>query len=202
VQELTEQLKRAQTEALQDPLTGLLNRRGFERAILERGAGAAHLAGAALLVADLDHFKHINDVHGHLLGDKVLQAIARILQMNVKDEGILARLGGEEFAVLLNDTNASRARSLAEKVRSAISMCQIRTGDGKSYVGMVTVSLGVAVAAAGESLEQLIHRADAAMYLAKGAGRNRVFVAKCGVHAAADGDDDQHSMSGVSESRL
>ncbi len=186
VQWLTEQLERAQTEALQDPLTGLLNRRGFERTILEQDG--TDLSGAALLVADLDHFKRINDVHGHLLGDRVLQAIARTFQQNVKSSGILARLGGEEFAILLPNTSLGDARALAESLRFAVSMCKIHGRDGRTFVGMVTISLGVAAASAGESLEQLIHRADAAMYQAKGAGRNRVLIAaRSNMHEVASG---------------
>lgn len=184
VQVLTERLERAQTEALQDPLTGLMNRRGFARTVSEQVARVGDLSGTALLVADVDHFKRINDAHGHLIGDKVLQSIAQILQLNVRDGGIVARLGGEEFAVLLRNTDLGAAGRLAEKLRAAISVCRIRDARGKTYVGLVTVSLGVAVAQPRESLEQLIRRGDAAMYLAKQAGRDRVLVAASAEYAA------------------
>ncbi len=188
VQVLTEQLRRAQTEALQDPLTGLMNRRGFEGTVLEQVDGAGDLSGTTLLVADVDHFKRVNDVHGHLLGDKVLQSIAQIFQSNVKEHGIMARLGGEEFAVLFRNTNIGDAGRLAEKLRAAISSCRIRDANGRIYEGLVTVSMGLAVATAGENLEELMRRADAAMYRAKRAGRNRIFIAATSVREADSGD--------------
>ncbi|HLS82856.1 MAG TPA: GGDEF domain-containing protein [Steroidobacter sp.] len=171
VRKLTEQLERAQQEALLDPLTGLLNRRGFERR-LEGHPYDGQLQGGALLIADIDRFKSINDTHGHVLGDKVIRSVAQTLCSSIKGRDVAARLGGEEFAAYLPQTSLKGAAALAEQIRAAVASGRIRRGD--EQLGAVTLSIGVATARAGESLEHLIARADAAMYAAKAAGRNRV----------------------------
>lgn len=174
VRQLTEQLEQARAEALLDPLTGLKNRRGFERAIGELDG----IGGNALLVADIDHFKQINDAHGHLLGDKVLRAIGRILNENSKRRDLVGRWGGEEFTLLLVRTPLEGARAVAEQIRSTVTGLRIRKADGSELEGQVTLSLGIAVAQASETFEDLMRRADAAMYSAKRKGRNRVFIAE------------------------
>ena len=174
VQVLTQKLEQAQTEALLDPLTGLNNRRGLERSINESGGT---LGGFALLLADIDNFKSINDTHGHLLGDKVLRAVAQVVRGCIKGRDIAARMGGEEFAVLLPETSVQGAAVLAEKIRQAISQVSIRRIDRNEYVGNVTLSVGVAAAQDTDTLESLVERADAALYVAKRGGRNRVSVA-------------------------
>jgi diguanylate cyclase len=177
VGELRNALERAQSEALLDPLTGLKNRRAFERAVSQIMADAsAGLDGAALLVIDIDHFKQVNDTYGHLLGDKVLRAVAQVLQANVKGRDLVARLGGEEFAVLLLQATPGGALAVAEQIRVAIAQGQIRTPTAGKLVGAITVSTGVAIAAPGDSLEAALERADAALYEAKRSGRNRVCV--------------------------
>jgi diguanylate cyclase len=171
---LTENLQRAQSEALLDALTGLKNRRGFERAMEELQSEPAGLEGAALLIADIDHFKAINDTHGHLLGDKVLRAIAQVLRSNIKGRDVAARLGGEEFAILLPGTSAAGAAALAKQICASVARGRIHHGDVRGPIGQVTLSVGVAVASKSETLEGLMERADRAMYAAKRAGRNRV----------------------------
>ena len=173
VQTLTQRLEQAQTEALLDPLTGLHNRRGLERSIGEAGG---KLEGASLLLADIDNFKGINDTHGHLLGDKVLRAVSQVLRSCIKGGDMAARMGGEEFAVVLPETSLQGATVVAEKIRKAISQVRIRRVDRNEYLGNVTLSVGVACAQPGDVLEKLIERADAALYAAKRAGRNRVSV--------------------------
>jgi diguanylate cyclase len=177
VQTLTQRLEQAQSEALLDPLTGLNNRRGLERAIQEVGGIPA---GCALLLADIDNFKSINDTHGHLLGDKVLRAVAQVIRACIKGQDIAARMGGEEFAILLPETSVQGAAALAEKIRQAISKVSIRRIDRNEYVGNVTLSVGVADTQTGDTLESLAERADAALYAAKRAGRNRVSIATAG----------------------
>jgi diguanylate cyclase len=170
---LTENLQLAQTQALVDSLTGLKNRRGFEQAVelqLQRGG----LAGTALMLLDIDHFKAVNDRHGHVLGDKVLCAVADILLANIKGRDVAARYGGEEFAVLLPETSLSGAAALGQQICSLVAHGHIKRSDGQGTVGEVTVSIGVAVARETELFETLFERADAAMYGAKRAGRNRV----------------------------
>jgi diguanylate cyclase len=141
VRKLSDRLERAEVEALLDPLTGLSNRRGFARSVDSLGSGT--LEGAALLVIDIDHFKAINDTHGHLLGDKVLRAIAQILRACIRGGDASARIGGEEFAVLLPQTPVSGAVAVAEKIRAAIGKMRLKRIDRDESVGNITVSVGV-----------------------------------------------------------
>jgi diguanylate cyclase len=175
---LSERLDQAHSEALLDPLTGLNNRRGFERAVELLEDGGTGLAGAALLVVDIDHFKAVNDTHGHLLGDKVIRAVAHVLRSNIKGRDIAVRLGGDEFAVLLPDTSSSGATALAEQIRVLVTQVRIRLANGQEHIGHVTVSLGVTAADIADTLESLIERADGALYAAKRAGRNQVSLAQ------------------------
>lgn len=177
IRTLTQRLEQAQSEALRDPLTGLYNRRGFARAVDEVAGGLEGLAGTALLVIDIDHFKRINDGHGHLLGDKVLRAVALIIRANSMPRGVASRLGGEEFALLMPDTGLDAALEVAERLREAVAALRLKRTGQSEYVGNVTVSVGVARARVGEGLERLLERADAALCRAKHAGRNRVQVA-------------------------
>jgi diguanylate cyclase len=174
VEGVIDRLERAQTEPLRDPLTGLNNRHGFQRAI---DASGCNLRGAALLAADVDHFKTINDTHGHVIGDKVLLKIAEILRSHIKVDDIASRLSGDEFAVLLLGLSLDEAAALAEEIRTSVSRTLISRSDGTEYAGEVSLSIGLAVGEEGDTLESLRHRADAAMYKAKDAGRNRISLA-------------------------
>lgn len=175
---LTEQLERAQTEAVIDPLSGLNNRRGFERAAEALAGAEGLLTGTALLLADIDHFKQVNDTYGHVMGDKVLAAVAQTFRDNIKGRDVAARIGGEEFAVLLPQTTLEGAKAVAELLRLAVARCRIRgTNHDQHQPGSITLSVGVAVARGEESFESLMHRADRALYTAKHEGRNRVCVA-------------------------
>jgi diguanylate cyclase len=187
VNSLTESLRRAQSEALLDSLTGLKNRRGLERAVEDLLREPSGLSGSALLLADIDHFKVVNDTYGHVLGDKVIRAVAHVLRSNIKGRDVAARLGGEEFAVLLPQTSLTGAAAVAEQIRGTVAQGRICRPDGNESIGQVTLSVGVAVAHPGDTLEALLERADAAMYTAKRAGRNRVSVAgeTTGASAAA-----------------
>jgi diguanylate cyclase len=159
---LTENLQRAQSEALLDALTGLKNRRGFEQAARALQLQGGGLTGTALMMADIDHFKSVNDLHGHLLGDKVLRAVAQVLRSNIKGRDVAARLGGEEFAVLLPETSLSRAAALGQQICSLVARGRISRSDGQGTIGQVTLSIGIAVAGETESLEKLLERANAA----------------------------------------
>jgi diguanylate cyclase len=177
VNALTENLRRAQSEALLDSLTGLKNRRGLERAVEDLLRDPPGLLGSALLLADIDHFKVVNDTYGHVLGDKVIRAVAHVLRSSIKGRDVAARLGGEEFAVLLPQTSLPGAAAVAEQIRGTVAQGRICRPDGNESIGQVTLSVGVAAARPGDTLEALLERADAAMYAAKRAGRNRVSVA-------------------------
>jgi diguanylate cyclase len=177
VNSLTESLRRAQSEALLDSLTGLKNRRGLERAVEDLLREPSGLMGCALLLADIDHFKVVNDTYGHVLGDKVIRAVAHVLRSSIKGRDIAARLGGEEFAILLPHTSLPGASAVAEQIRGTVAQGRICRPDGNESIGQVTLSVGVAIANVGDTLEALLERADAAMYAAKRAGRNRISVA-------------------------
>ena len=118
--------------------------------------------------------KRINDTHGHVIGDKVLLKIAEILRTHIKAQDVASRLGGDEFAVLLPGMSLSEAAELAEQIRVSVARTLILRSDGSEYAGQVSLSIGLAVGEANDTLETLRHRADAAMYTAKEAGRNCV----------------------------
>ena len=167
--------------ALHEPLTGLYNRRHFtERLSAELSAAQRHGRPLALLLVDVDHFKRVNDEHGHLAGDEVLKTVANVLQGVVRKEDVLARFGGEEFVVLARETPLSGAKTLAERLRRAVE--QARTPfEGKDLA--VTVSIGVTVSFGltrfepGRTEQQLLAAADRALYRAKQNGRNTVVAA-------------------------
>jgi diguanylate cyclase len=174
VHALKERLRRAESEALlalRDPLCGIHNRLGLERAVQQLNGG---IGGVALLLADVDHFKKVNDSHGHVFGDNVMRAIAEVIQANIKGRDVGARYGGDEFAILLPETTLHGALALAEQLRQVVASGRVRKGQGQEVVGSVTLSIGVAVGQPGETFEALMERADTALYKAKHSGRNRV----------------------------
>lgn len=178
VDQVMERLERAQTEPLRDPLTGLNNLHGLRRAVEARGT--SELTGIALLAADIDYFKRINDSYGHVIGDKVLAKVAEILREHLTGEDIAARLGGDEFAMFLAGKSLEEAAALAERIRATVNKTVITRADGMQYNDAVTLSIGVAIGEASDTLESLRHRADEALYDAKDAGRNRVALADSG----------------------
>ena len=163
--------------SLKDPLTGLANRRHF-RAVLEREIDRVTRSGEAalLLMLDIDHFKKVNDTHGHLAGDVVLQSVARTLSASVRPMDTLARYGGEEFAVVLPACQAAFGRVVAERIRRAVANNPIRISPGVEL--NVTVSVGGAFAMQWIRSSTLLwtDRADHQLYQAKSAGRNRVSI--------------------------
>jgi diguanylate cyclase (GGDEF)-like protein len=176
IRELEASKKLLQEQATTDPLTKLRNRRAFF------DDGRRHLAHArrhgndlSLIVLDLDHFKKINDGYGHQAGDEALVAVAKILSSSTRTEDTPARIGGEEFAILLPDTNRIGAVVLAERIRTAIERLQL-TYEG--FALPLTVSGGIASfnADAQDSVEHLISIADKRLYAAKQNGRNRIVV--------------------------
>jgi len=155
----------AERLADRDPLTGLLNRRGLERSLSGR-----HSAGqrGAVIMMDLDHFKRVNDVHGHDVGDRVLKELAGIVRRQMRRPDLAARFGGEEFVIYLSELGQDAALRVAERLRMSVE-------DKLSVEGQAqTVSIGVAPWPPGESFAAILKRADTAVYAAKAAGRNRV----------------------------
>ena len=179
IDELRAELSRVREEAMVDALTGLLNRRAFDDRI---GALVSASAGKAetfsVVIADIDHFKKINDGYGHLFGDRVIRAVGEALKAGVKGRDSVARYGGEEFAILLPATALKGAWAVAEGVRRLVAASRIRRLNNDEVVGNITLSAGVAMHKAGEPVSGLLERADAALYRAKGGGRNRVETAE------------------------
>jgi diguanylate cyclase len=185
IEVLRQEVARAEEAALVDSLTGLANRRAFDLALEAQVAGAQPgRAGLCLLMADIDHFKQINDSYGHLFGDKVLRAAAQIFKGNTKANDLVARYGGEEFAFILPDTPLRGAETLAERIRGLIEGGRIRQAKSTDELARVTISFGVAEYLAGEATEAFVKRADAAMYASKARGRNRITLARAGADRA------------------
>lgn len=188
VDHVMERLERAQTEPLRDPLTGLNNLHGLRRAVESREG--SELTGVAFLAVDIDHFKRVNDTHGHVIGDKVLARVADILREHITGEDLAARLGGDEFALLACGKSLDAAAALAEDIRDTTARTVITHSDGMQYPDAVTLSIGVATSESGDTLESLRHRADEALYDAKESGRNRVALA-----AGSDAANDANSAA-------
>ena len=177
--ELAQALEQIRQLATHDELTGLLNRRAMlDRMQLEQRRSLR--SGSPLLIAqlDIDHFKVVNDTHGHAAGDLVLQSFADTVRRNVRDTDVLARWGGEEFVLLLCDTPAADAVALMERLRQAVQAMQVPVAQGGQPI-TVTVSIGLARHAPADPLAGTLERADQALYAAKAGGRNRVVPAPC-----------------------
>jgi diguanylate cyclase (GGDEF)-like protein len=172
--ELQEANRKLEELAHTDALTGLANRREF-LAVAETAIGRARRGGRplSLIVCDIDKFKQVNDVHGHMVGDRVICHVAESLFSAVRHVDLVARLGGDEFVVLLPDIGPDEARVVAERIRDMLAASRLELATGAS-VG-TCVSLGLAtLEAEDERIEELFQRADTALYAAKTSGRNRV----------------------------
>jgi diguanylate cyclase len=172
---LRRDLQAAWSEARTDGLTGLANRKHFDQALRVAAAQSIEQAQpACLLLADIDHFKHFNDVYGHALGDQVLKLVASLLRHNVKGQDLVARYGGEEFAVILPATRLADAQTLADRLRELVGSRRVQLKDRGQNLGRVTLSIGVTDFRPGESCADWVARSDSALYRAKHNGRNQV----------------------------
>lgn len=162
--------------SIRDPLTRLYNRSYFYDSFTALLPTIANGQPVSVIVSDLDHFKRINDKYGHLQGDKVIQFVAKVLQDSVRQNDVAARIGGEEFALLLVNTSPEVARTIAERIRLAISQHDAESSHAQ-LPESITISMGVFTAVdLSVPVEECVRRADEAMYRAKAAGRNRVVV--------------------------
>jgi len=175
VEELRETIQSARREALTDALTGISNRKAFDEAVrMMTKESQENQTGLCLMMLDIDNFKQFNDTYGHPLGDQVLRLVARTFQDCIKGRDIAARYGGEEFAILLPETDLAPAAKLADKIRETVANKRIVNRQSGQTLGQITLSAGVALFKTDETIEEFIHRADAALYTAKRSGRNRV----------------------------
>ena len=161
-------------QSVMDPLTGLMNRRGLQQAVVrEMARYGRNRQNFAVAVADIDHFKLLNDNHGHSFGDRVLEAFADICQRTLRQTDVIARSGGEEFTFLMPVGSDSEMHTVVDRVRSTLDEANITTDTGMSVHS--TVSIGVTGTAGRPDVtwEQLLQEADAALYEAKRSGRNR-----------------------------
>jgi diguanylate cyclase len=169
----TDQISSYLAEARTDGLTGLLNRRAFDKAIDELFAGwTKNERSFSLGLIDIDHFKHVNDTYGHPAGDAVLKHVARLLQTELRESVCVARYGGEEFAVL-STASAEETATALDQLRATIGSVQIKHED---HTISVTLSAGAAQIASDDRLGKLVRRSDEALYAAKSGGRNRVYL--------------------------
>ena len=172
---LRKELAQIREESLTDALTGVSNRKAFDRTLEDRIQAARQGKSVfSVLIADIDHFKQINDNYGHLVGDKALRFIASILKRCLKGKDLVARFGGEEFAVILDGTDLSGAYAVAEQIRQTVFSARIKDLNNQKTLDRISISLGVAQFNADDLPNGLLQRADEALYLAKSKGRNRV----------------------------
>ncbi len=158
-----------------DPLTGVQNRGNMERELKREQQRALRTSRpCCLALVDIDHFKKVNDTHGHVIGDQVLAAVTRTLEDSLRPYDTVYRFGGEEFLVCLPDTGPEEARRVLERIRRKISGSALSIGASQSLA--VTISVGVAQMAPRRPIEEITERADAALYLAKEGGRDQVRV--------------------------
>lgn len=176
IDDLQEQLQRERQRAITDPLTGLYNRFALIDQLTAAVGEVADGDPLSLVMLDIDHFKSINDTHGHLIGDRVIRFVAQVLQKNTKGKDTAARYGGEEFTLLLPETPVNGAEAVAETIRKAVANAQLVRADNKKPLGQITISAGVATYRGEEDIMELISRADQALYRSKNEGRNRVTV--------------------------
>jgi diguanylate cyclase len=174
VEKLQQELHNARSEALVDPLTHVYNRRGFD-AQMKKLACDQELKGkrVCFMMLDIDFFKKVNDTYGHLFGDKVICAIAAALTARVKGRDSVARMGGEEFAVILPDTPLQGAFAVAEQIRLSIAKSKIRRSEKQESIEGITISIGISDCEIGGDWMDALSRADQALYASKTQGRNR-----------------------------
>jgi diguanylate cyclase len=177
--ELKKDMERIRREAITDGLTGLANRKAFDQQIGRICRDAKRTGETfSLIMIDIDHFKAFNDKYGHQIGDQVLRLVALTLIDEVKGQDMVARYGGEEFAVILPGTDMHGASYVAENLRKAVERKEVINRSTGDNLGQITISLGLAAFISNENAEDLIRRADRALYDSKHKGRNQVSQSK------------------------
>lgn len=175
IAELRTELETIRHEAMTDSLTGVGNRKRFDDTLHEAAQSAMENGHElSLLLLDIDHFKRFNDTYGHQSGDQVLRLVGQILREGVKGRDTPCRYGGEEFAILLPQTNLEGSVKVANQIRTSVASKKIVRKSSGEKLAQITLSAGVAQFNFGEPLSQFVERADNALYAAKQQGRNRV----------------------------
>jgi len=175
VRKLRASLEKSREKEMRDAMTNLANRRYFEISLAREIAEArTHGSPMCLVLIDIDHFKRINDTHGHIVGDDVLRYFAAILMSNVKGRDLAARYGGEEFALILPETRVEQAHALCRHIMEQLEKSRLVLSEGKKPIGQLTASFGISQYRHDDEPEQLLTRADEKLYEAKNAGRNRI----------------------------
>jgi diguanylate cyclase len=177
ITQLQKELEEARAEAMTDMLTKVANRRCFEQDLEIAMQNTKNNNDLAVILMDIDFFKKFNDNYGHQIGDAVLRFISSILKKNVEPSQLVARIGGEEFAVLVPAATAEDAFALAEHLRHKVEISHLKRKDTGETIGNITISLGVASYRVGEEWDSLYQRADTALYESKSNGRNRTTLA-------------------------
>jgi diguanylate cyclase len=175
IDQLKSKMAQYREEALKDPLTRIDNRRCFEKKLKDAISNAsADGSSLCLIIADIDHFKKVNDTHGHLVGDNVLRMVAATIKDSIKGKDMAARIGGEEFSILLPDTPFDGAMKLANDMRLSFERLDLKKKSTGESLGKITLSFGVAKYKTNEATEDFVNRADKALYKSKNTGRNQV----------------------------
>lgn len=188
ISDLQENLDAVRAESMTDALTGLANRKQFDKTLADAIADSKESGEpVSLLMMDIDHFKKFNDTYGHQAGDGVLRLVAAAMKASVKGRDLVARYGGEEFSAILPQTAIEDALTVAEQVRQAVMGKELIKKSSGESLGNVTLSIGAATLAPDEDGEMLIARADEYLYAAKRSGRNQV-------KASLDLDDGQQGQ--------
>jgi diguanylate cyclase len=173
---LREQLIEAKAQVMTDELTEVGNRKSFNNTIIELTESAKENPGSlSLIMTDIDHFKRFNDEFGHLVGDSVLRYFTSIIKKDKQKNESLSRYGGEEFAILIADSDKNSAIQRAEEIRKSIQEAKLKRKGSTKELGKITASFGVSnYRGESETIDEFINRADEALYLAKESGRNQV----------------------------
>ena len=175
MESMRQELEQVKEESKTDSLTGLSNRKAFDAALEHTVHSAREQRSTfCVLLGDIDHFKQFNDTYGHLVGDKVLRFVASALKRCTKGKDFVARFGGEEFSIILPQTDMSGGKIVAEQIRNAVSTGSLKNNQSGESYGRITMSVGVGQYRSDDLPNNLIQRADSALYLAKERGRNRV----------------------------